>query len=110
MKRRLFRIVVTLAAIGLGIVIVSFALFAGRSAKGPLESIFSLAKESVTAVAKTTILEKRSKRRAEKLDWLKPYKQNTASLTNPDRMLLGAFDNNTYESFESIINLEDSLN
>jgi hypothetical protein len=110
MKRKFSRIVVTLAAIGLGIVIVSFALFAGRSAKGPLESLFNFAKESVAALEKTTMLERRSQRRAEKLDWLKPYKQNMASLKNPDSMLLGAFDNNTYESFEAIINLEDSLN
>jgi beta-mannanase len=109
MKRKVSRIAVTLLAIATGIVLVSVLIFAGRSAKGPLEGAFTFAKEKVASVEKSLTLGNRTGRRAKKLKWLAPYRNDIQALKNPAHMLYGAFDNNTHENFESIINLEDSL-
>ncbi|MFH1296788.1 MAG: glycosyl hydrolase [Bacteroidota bacterium] len=109
MAKRSGRIAATIAAIVLGILIVIVIVFAGDKSRGPLENLFTGMGDMVKNIEHYFILQKRENKRANKLDWFSAYKQNLDSLKNPSVILLGTYDNETTESFESIINLEDSL-
>lgn len=43
------------------------------------------------------------------LGWFQPFRTDPSLLKNPDRILLGAFDNGLPQSFEGIAELEDSI-
>ena len=51
----------------------------------------------------------RTHKRESKLKWLQPYFKDKNRILHPDRILLGVYDNDTKENFESIVNLEDTL-
>jgi beta-mannanase len=109
MKSKTFRISVAAAALGIGVALVLILSLAGNRVRGPLEDFFSFTGQAVNSVEKKLILDQRKNKRANKLQWIQGYAKNSARLKDPDRMLLGAYDNNTSQSFENIINLEDSL-
>jgi len=107
--KRSKRIFVTLVAIVLGISLVVLILFAGDKTRGPLENFFAGVGDMVRNVENKFILQKREGKRKDKLSWFDSYKTNIDSLKHPQVILLGAFDNNTTESFASVIDLEDTL-
>jgi len=109
MARRSGRIATTIAAIILGLAIVIMIVFAGDKTRGPLENFFTGIGEMVKNAEHYYILQKREKKRADKLTWFQTYKMNPDSLKKSSIILLGTYDNETTRSFESIINLEDSL-
>lgn len=109
MARRSGRIAATAAAIVLGLAIVFFIVFAGNQTRGPLENLFASLGTMVKNFEHYFILQMRENKRADKLTWFDVYKNNPDSLKNPSVILLGTYDNETTGSFESIINLEDSL-
>lgn len=109
MVRKTYRILSTLIAIGIAILIILFLSYVGRKSKGPLEDIVTDAGEAVQKVEKNIIMDQREGKRADKLDWLVPYKTDSALIRSPQKILLGAFDNENKESFESSIDLEDTL-
>jgi hypothetical protein len=93
----------------LGIIIVLLITFAGNRSEGPLENLFTNASSAVNKVEDNIILQNRVNKHSDKLKWFEPYRNNIELLRHPKPVLLGAFDNQTSESFESIISLEDSL-
>ncbi len=97
----------TAFAIGIGLVLI--LSLAGNKVRGPLEDLFSFAGQAVNSLEKNMIVDQRKNKRATKLQWVQGYLKNAARLKDPDKILLGAYDNNTNQSFESIIDLEDSL-
>ena len=109
MKNKTFRIAVVVGAFAIGIALVLILSRAGNQVRGPLEDFFSYVSESVQSVEKNMILDKRKDKRSNKLQWIQGYIKNPARLKDPDKILLGAYDNNTQTSFENIIDLEDSL-
>lgn len=109
MARKTYRILSTLIAIGIAVIIILFLSYLGKKSKGPLEDIVTDAGEAVQKVEKNIIMDQREEKRADKLKWFVPYKTDSALLRQPEKMLLGAFDNENKESFESSINLEDTL-
>ena len=109
MKSKSHRIFYTIMAIILGICIVLALSFAGNKTHGPLENLLIKLSSFVYNEENFFIIQQRNNKRADKLSWLKSYKLNPALLKNPKIILLGAYDNQTTESFESVINLEDSL-
>lgn len=109
MAKKSGRIAATIAAIALGLLIVIAIVFAGNQSRGPLENLFTSMGDMVKNVEHYFILQKRENKREKKLAWFEPYKQNLDSLKNPSVILFGTYDNETTDSFESIINLEDSL-
>lgn len=109
MAKKSRRIAATIMAVILGLLIVIAIVFAGDQTRGPLENFFTSLGTTVKNVEHYFILQKREKKRADKLAWFNTYKQNLDSLKNPSVIMLGTFDNETTESFEPIINLEDSL-
>ena len=109
MKAKSHRILYTSAAVILGICIVLALSFAGDKSHGPLENLLSKLSSSVHNVENFFIIQQRNNKRSDKLSWFKSYKLNPTLLKNPKIILLGAYDNHITESFESVINLEDSL-
>ncbi len=109
MNIKFFRVILTLTAFFIGIGLVWALSYAGGRTKGPLENLFTTVSEGVRTVEKKVSLQAREEKRSDKLKWYKAYTSKTAMIKAPEKMLLGAFDNNTVESFQSIVSLEDSL-
>ena len=109
MTKKSHRIVFTLSAFFLALVIILLLSFAGNQSKGPLENFFSGIGDFVTNLENHFILQKRTNQRLEHLAWFRNMSSSPAELRRPGCMLLGAYDNQTKDSFESIIALEDSL-
>ncbi len=103
------RILSVLAAVILAGSIVWGLSFAGKKTEGPIETVLVKASDAIQTVENTVIVEQRTEKRSDKLAWLKPYKSNKNLLLNPKKILFGAFDNEAVESFQSIIDLEDTL-
>ena len=109
MKSASFRILSVLAAIIISSLIVYALSHAGKETKGPIENAMTATGDMVKDIEKKLIVEQREEKREDKLKWFQPYATNIRQLRNPDRILLGAFDNEMKESFESVVALEDSL-
>jgi hypothetical protein len=109
MQTKIFRISTTVAALLIGILLVSMLTLVGSKTRGPLSDLLSFTGESVHKIEENLIIESRGQRRVNKLKWLTPYRNDPALIRNPKVFLFGAFDNNTREGFESIVSLEDSI-
>ena len=108
-KKSLYRISFIITAILAALVIVYVLSIIGGKSKGPIENILSRAEDHVEAIENNLIIEERVAKRKEKLQWYQQIKSDINQLKNPSRILFGASDNSKKESFETIINLEDSL-
>jgi hypothetical protein len=108
-KNSLKRIMLVLTALALGFLIVMGLSFLGDKSKGPLENIFSRTTRMVQNIEERTIIAQRENKRADKLKWFHHYQTDMIKLLNPPTILLGASDYHSVESYESILNLEDSL-
>ncbi|HET6225016.1 MAG TPA: glycosyl hydrolase [Bacteroidia bacterium] len=109
MIKKTYRALSILIALSIAILIILFLSYVGKKSKGPLEDIVTKTGEAVQEVENKIIMDKREEKRANKLEWFKPYRTDSVLLRNPARILFGAFDNENRESFESSINLEDTL-
>jgi len=110
MKRNsLKRIILTLLALFIGFVIVLGLSFLGNRSKGPLENFFSRTSEIVQKIEEKTILSKRENKRADRLKWFNKYQNDISNLMYSEEILLGASDQHSVRSYESILDLEDSL-
>lgn len=106
MKRPIFRISAILIALTLGVLFFILLTFAGDKGRGPLQDL------SVSLQTTIARLEKRimgGNSRAASLKWFEAYRKDMGALRRPGDILLGAYDNRTAESYESIVALEDSL-
>ncbi len=101
------RIVSTLLAVIMGILIINLLTHVGNQAKGPLEDFFVKAGDVVTDAEAYLLNEK-----AERYKRLQGFSahRSFAQLERPDKILLGAFDNQSRQDFQSIMALEASLN
>ena len=109
MKTKLFRLFLTLAAFLIGAGIVTALSYAGEKTRGPITDLFDGASTVVHTVEEKVIVKQRQHTRSDDLLWYKATASQVASLRHPKTILLGAFDNQTQESFQSIVDLEDSL-
>lgn len=108
-KSGLKRIFLTLLALSIGFVIVMGISFLGKKSRGPLENLFSSTSNMVQRVEESTIFSKRENKRADKLHWFEQHRGDISYLMNPPVILWGASDYHSVDSYESILNLEDSL-
>ncbi|MCX6249659.1 MAG: hypothetical protein NTX61_02800 [Bacteroidetes bacterium] len=109
MVKKTHRIFFTILAIGLGILVVVVLSFIGGRSRGPLEGFFSEAGSVVQDVESKVMIQQRIHKRSDHLDWFGKYKADIRQMKNPQILLLGTYDNQTKESFEPIIDFEDSL-
>lgn len=108
--KRTNRIIFSILAVVIGILIVFLLSIAGEGSRGPMQSLLDNVAKSVQALEERMILQRRESKRSRKLTWFEPYVENIDLLKDPEVILLGASDTYEKESFESIIDLEDSLN
>ncbi|RYY19095.1 MAG: cellulase [Cytophagaceae bacterium] len=99
----------TLLALVLGVGLTYGLTYVGTRAAGPLDDALVSVGSGVSNLENKYLLTQRGHTRAQELAWFQPYRRSPAKLRHPDRILLGAFDNNTEESLEPISALEDSL-
>ncbi len=100
------RIIFMIGAFALGILIVYLLSLAGDKSMGPLESLIKKAENKVLSIEDDLILSHRTDKRKVKLS---SFDQSMNKLKYPKEILLGASDNTELESFETIVNLEDSI-
>jgi beta-mannanase len=104
-SKRLFNVVLALA---LGYFIVYGLSAVSKSSKGPLAGFLENAGNMVKDFEHDNILGKREKNRGKKLEWFNDQRNNKFALLKTKNILFGASDDSK-ESYENIINLEDSL-
>lgn len=109
MTTKIFRFSTTIAAIGLGILLIAGITYLGNEAKGPFEDIFVSIGAGITSVEGFFIKQAEKNKRAKSLAWFDTYRRDISQLKNPDVMLLGAFDNRSVESFQPTVRLEKQL-
>jgi hypothetical protein len=107
MKQIIFRFAVLFTALALGTMLFVGLLYAGDKSKGPLQDIFSNVRSEVAQMEKKLLDPRES--RSQSLLWFNQFRNNAAMINSVDTLLLGAYDDATYESFENIVALEDSL-
>jgi hypothetical protein len=107
MKTILIRISRIIVALGLGSLLFIVLSYAGAKSKGPLDDMALMLNKNLATIEKN-IVDSRSSRAAT-LQWFDKYRHNKALLNKPETMLLGAYDDHTVESYESIISLENAL-
>jgi hypothetical protein len=93
----------------LGIGLTYGLTYLGTETEGPLEDALTHVSSSVSHLETKYLLERRTHTRVQALAWFAPYRTSLSKLRQPDRILLGAFDDNTGESLQPIATLEDSL-
>ena len=93
-----------------GLLLVFILSVAGNKSKGPLQSTIDRIANGVLSLEDEYMLSQRSHQRKEKLAGFDAMIEDIETLKHPKVILLGASDNISQESFENIINLEDSLN
>lgn len=109
MTKKSNRIFFTLAALVVAVGIILALSFIGRKSQGPLEGLFSHAGSVVSDVESSLMIGQRKNKRENDLKWFAPYRYDREKLLKSKIIFLGAFDNEAEESFENIINFEDSL-
>lgn len=108
MKTILIRTTRILLAIGLGTSLFILLSYAGGKSKGPLDDMAVLLNKNLASIEKKIVDSRES--RSASLQWFENYRSNKALLNKPAMVLLGAYDDNTVESYESLISLEQALN
>jgi hypothetical protein len=103
------RISSTLLALGLGLMLTYGLTYLGSKTEGPIDDVLTNVGSSVSNMESQYLLGQRLHTRTQALAWFQPYRTNPNKLRQPDRLLLGAYDDNTTESLAPISALEDSL-
>lgn len=104
-----YRFLLIISALAAGILLVYLLSVAGSGSKGPIQNALRYVEENILKMEQTLIIDKREDKRKEKLSTFKPISNDLAALKNPKAILLGASDMSDPESYETIIDLEDSL-
>ncbi|MHC1706496.1 MAG: glycoside hydrolase family 26 protein [Bacteroidales bacterium] len=109
MIARSTRFLYTFLALLAGISIVLLLSYLGGKSRGPLASLMDEAGTMVSKLDNNLIVSQRKDNRKSKLDWVQQYITEITQLKDPGVMLIGAYDNRTATSFESIISLEEAI-
>lgn len=108
MMKNLKRIGAVLFVIFVGSMVSVMLTYAGNKSQGPLESLLSSLNLRVAKIEKGLVTDKRVSR-SSSLQWFDRYRHHIGLLNHPDTVFFGAYDDNTLESFESIVEVEDKL-
>lgn len=109
MRKIIYRYLVVLTSLAVGVGLVASITYVGNESSGPVEDAFFQIGKAISEFEDKYILKQRSKSRSAKLDWFAEAQYNRESLRDPKKLFLGAYDNEAKTSFQPIIALEDSL-
>ena len=104
---KVYRISFTILSIGAGILLINFLTHIGNQSKGPVEDFFVKIGAYLTDVESYLMSEKGERHKS--LDWFSEHRA-ISKLKVPEKIMLGAFDNQSQNDFQHIIELEKSLN
>lgn len=104
-----YRVGIVLAAIALGVFLVLLLSYMGKKSSGPIDDAFTAMGDGVATIEHKLILNEREDTRSKALLWFNEYRNNASKLAQTDRILFGAYDDDFSESYQSVVNLEDSL-
>jgi hypothetical protein len=105
-SKRLFNVVLALV---IGYFIIYGLSAVSKSSKGPLGGLLENLGSMVKDIEHDNILGNREKNREKKLEWFNDQRKNKYALLKTKNILFGASDDTKRDSYENIINLEDSL-
>lgn len=103
------RFIYTISATAIGVCLIWALSYAGDMSRGPLECLLNKMGNVIIKVENKVIINQREVKREDKLEWYKSYKDNVSNLKTPTTFLIGAYDNQTTESFQSVVDLENKL-
>lgn len=103
------RIIYVILALFLGFLIVMAISSISKNTAGPIGTILNSAEAFIGGVEENIFLKTRENKRSEKLNWFSAIRDDKSKLINSKIILLGASDNSQVDSYENIIDLEDSL-
>lgn len=109
MKKTFKRTFAFIIVITFAVLISLLFLVIGDKSKGPLESLARAVDNSVAKFEKRMVGGNTREARSVSLKWFDRYRNNKVLINYPDTIFMGAYDNNTAESYESVVSLEDSL-
>lgn len=109
MKLVAYRFGLTLGAIIVGILLVFLLTYLGQKSSGPIDDALVAVGKGVSSYESEVILNNRQHTRSKSLLWFDTIRNNPALLKIEGKLLLGAYDNETSETYQSIVELEDSL-
>ena len=104
-----YRIGIVIAAIALGIFLVLLLTYMGQKSSGPIDDAFTAMGNGVSTIEHKLILNEREDSRSKILSWFNNYRNDAQKLAHTDKLLFGAYDDDFSESYQSVVNLEDSL-
>ncbi|HAG17346.1 MAG TPA: cellulase [Bacteroidales bacterium] len=107
--KKIPRILYVFIALIIGFLIVMAIATISKDTAGPIGSLLNRTSTLIGGIEENAILKQRENRRAEKLNWFTAIRDDKSNLINSKIILLGASDNTQIDSYEKIINLEDSL-
>jgi hypothetical protein len=107
MKTILLRVSLVIIAITFGTCFFLLLSYAGGKTKGPLDDLAVSVNKKIASFEKKIVDTRES--RSASLHWFDRYRNSKVVMNKPDTIFLGAYDDNTAESYESIISLEDSI-
>ena len=106
-KKIFTRFLIVIVAVSLGTSIFWLLTVAGARSKGPLDDLLTSTNNDLSHFEKNIISSEDT--RANKMSWFTDYRNSKYLFNKSDRILLGAYDDNTAESYQPIVSLEDSL-
>ncbi len=107
--KRIYRLLYVLLALIVGFLLVFFIAKISTTTEGPISTLFSKTNSFIEGVEDDLILEEREGLRSEKLYWFGEFRDDKSKLISSKIILLGASDNTQVDSYEKIIDLEDTL-
>ncbi|HSR39108.1 MAG TPA: glycosyl hydrolase, partial [Phnomibacter sp.] len=108
MNKTFSRMSAALLLLGVIASLFYFITMAGKKESGPLEDMLGVIGSKVASWEKNVVRDNEGSRSAS-LQWFHVIRNSTIRLNHLDTILTGAYDDNTAESYESIVSLEDSL-
>lgn len=106
MKRKVYRIITTVVSILLGVGIVFGIAFLGKRGVGPVDNLLGNISNGISYIENKFILDKREQSRARHLKW---FSEAELKSGNVAKILYGAYDNQVSDTYQTIVDLEDSL-
>lgn len=106
MKSKFYRIIVTVITILLGVGMVFGIAFLGKRGVGPIDNLLGNLGSGISYIEDKLILNKREQSRSRHLQWFNEAELKSGNLP---KMLYGAYDDQVSETYQNIVDLEDSL-
>jgi len=106
MKKKVYRISIAIVSILLGVGIVYGIAFFGKKGVGPVDNLLGSIGNGISYIENKLILNKREQSRSKHLQWF-----SAAELKSGDvpKILYGAYDDHVSDTYQSVVDLEDSL-